>query len=175
MHSSYKKRAAAYVLVFIMVLTTAFSNTTFFVNATEDNNTRFEVIDDFESYADAAAVGKAWQPHYWGCDPVNADVATGVSYSQAMKYEYSWDEKGYVGLYKNGTYKTGDYEGISIWCKPDGSGNLLTVQLTVGEAVYKYEDSTTLKGTTATTLKIPFDKFVDGDGNSVAGKSVSSE
>ena len=52
MHSNIRKRALAYVLAFVMVLTTVFSNSNIFVNATDDKNIRYTSIDDFENYSD---------------------------------------------------------------------------------------------------------------------------
>ena len=172
MHSSYRKRALAWVLVFLMVLTTAFSNSTIFVNATEDKNIRVASIDDFESYKDDAAVGKAWVKNQWGGDPVSASLATGVSSSTAMKYDYTIGDNGYAGLIKSGTIKTTGYEGISVWYQPDNSGNTLVLQLNVGETSYEYTE--TLTGTSAKTLQVPFDKFIEKDGTKAFSSATAN-
>ena len=136
MHSSYRKRALAWILALFMVITTAFSNSTYYVNATDDKNIRVASIDDFESYKDDAAVGKAWSKNQWG-DSASASLATGVSSSTAMKYDYTIGDNGYAGLIKSGTIKTTGYEGISVWYQPDNSGNTLVLQLNVGDTSYE--------------------------------------
>lgn len=135
-------------------------------------------LDNYESYGGYdTLVQKAYSRNSGGG---KFDVSlTGEHKSEGaygLKLDYDVAAAGYAGATLNPNYlNLSGYDGFSMWFKPDDSYNKLVIQFTTEDGKF-WETSTTIKGTDARLMYVPFAKFrhpswYGGDANAVPDAS----
>ncbi|MFK4837432.1 glycosyl hydrolase [Microbacterium sp. ZW T2_14] len=104
------------------------------------------VVDDFENYADSAALSRSWVPQNVNhVELVHAaDGAAVGDGAAAMRIGYSFASQTYTGI---GRRIQGDWSGFSdfqAWIDPDGSGNKLVLQVVADGVAFEAYPSLTL-------------------------------
>jgi len=113
------------------------------------------VVDDFESYVDAADLRSAYSSV--GANSlslVNDPVGSG---RQALAFGYDFALQSYTGINRALGSDWSAFTALSLWYRPDGSGNRLVLQV-VADGV-AYEAYPSLGGTEASVVSIPFTDF----------------
>ena len=136
------------------------------VTITIKDTTGKDVVDDFESYADGAAVSTAWAANPNGDTP-SLSVVTGKSSSKALDFQYDISDKGYAGITKSASgLAVTSFDGISFWVQAENTANKnITIQLRepvdqnnsiYWEKILTWAD---LDAASGKTIQIPFKDF----------------
>ena len=135
------------------------------------DTTGLDIIDNFEDYSDDAALNAKWVKNNYGSH-VEGALVTGKSSSTAMEYKYELGQ--YCGLTKSiSSVDASSFDGISFWYQPDGKGQKLTIQMMDAAGNY-WEYYSTLDGTEAKTVKVPFSDFKVKEGYGDASADMST-
>ncbi|MBA8794103.1 hypothetical protein FHX74_001708 [Friedmanniella endophytica] len=117
------------------------------------------LVDDFDSYADDAAVAAAY-PANSGGDPITASLGpAGEDVGHSLVLSYGSGSNGYAGVIHTlpAAQHWSGTSGLRMWVKPGFAGQQLNVQF-VASGSY-WEKSVTLSDTTARVITIPFSAF----------------
>jgi mannan endo-1,4-beta-mannosidase len=114
------------------------------------------VVDDFENYADAAALTRTWVPQNVNTlDLVRAEAGGVVGGGRsAMSMGYSFASQSYTGVGRRIQADWSAYRDFQAWIDPDRSGNKLVLQL-VADGV-AFEAYPSLTGDEPYLATIPF-------------------
>lgn len=114
------------------------------------------VVDDFENYADAAALTRTWVPQNVNTlDLVRAEAGGVVGGGQsAMRMSYSFASQSYTGVGRQIQADWSTYEDFHAWIDPDRSSNKLVLQI-VADGV-AFEAYPSLAGDEPYLAAIPF-------------------
>jgi chitodextrinase len=116
------------------------------------------IIDDFENYESTETISNTWvHPGHGGAVLLELDNTNKQTGTYSMKMDYTTSST-HAGINLAVDQDWSDYDGISFWIKPDGSGRRLVVQLRIGTASWEYDYI--LSGTTPELVEIPFTSFI---------------
>nr|WP_306812836.1 S-layer homology domain-containing protein [Paenibacillus soyae] len=118
-------------------------------------------LDNYESYGGYdTLVQKAYSRNTGGGQfDVSLTSEHKSEGAYGLKLDYDVAAAGYAGATLSPNYLgLNGYDGFSMWFKPDDSRNKLVIQFTTEDGKY-WETSTTIKGTDARLVYVPFSKF----------------
>jgi mannan endo-1,4-beta-mannosidase len=110
------------------------------------------VVDDFEGYGDDEALRAELSTA--GVNTLTLETGTVGGGAKALRLGYDFTSQTYTGVIKKFSDDWSAYSDLSIWVRPDGSGNRMVLQL-VADGV-SFEAYPSLAGTTAQVVTIPF-------------------
>ncbi|MCK9795839.1 hypothetical protein M1843_19010 [Isoptericola sp. 4D.3] len=113
------------------------------------------VVDDFESYGDDVALGRAWVPQTVNTlGLVHAPDAAVGGGTAALRLGYSFANQTYTGVGRRLDADWSGFAGLEAWIDPDVSGNRLVLQL-VADGV-AFEAYPSLQGDEPYLATVPF-------------------
>lgn len=129
------------------------------------------VADDFEGYADDAALRSVWNRNSGVGVSLAPGVGTGAN-AGAFDYELT-AEKNYAdfGMYLSSDWS--QYDALSVWVTPDAAGRATSVQLKAGKVFWDAPLKTV--GADAQVVEIPFSDFVPASYQEVSSKPLPTD
>ena len=112
-------------------------------------------IDDYEGFADSAALAAAY-PLNMGGDPMTVTLAP-VAGGHAMRLDYTLAAAGYAGAIRTfpAPLDLWGQEGIELWLDPGGNPVSITVQFVTNGVYFEH----TLPAGASGVVRIPFSEF----------------
>lgn len=110
------------------------------------------LVDDFEGYADDAALRAGWSRPGAATLSLSADVKAAGEFGAAFPFTPAFDEfQRTIGADWSG------FDELRMWVKPDGTEQKVVIQLVAGG--FYYDAATVVSGTEPVEVAIPFSTF----------------
>ncbi|QCB92808.1 glycosyl hydrolase [Cellulomonas shaoxiangyii] len=110
------------------------------------------VVDDFEGYGDDTALRAEYVSY--GANTVTLETDDVGQGAKALRLDYDFATQTYTGIGKQISGDWSDFNELTVWVAPDGSGNRMVLQLKAGGV--SYEAYPSLAGDEPQQVTIPF-------------------